>query len=211
MTVCLSYFCCKVVIKSAFLLWWTFFFLFLFTSMEIEEEKAELTYFYGKIFAFANVVTSIHHYIYLFWDLAECFCWHVVVGPPTPRPASRLHHLLAHKATLPSSIKYTMCYGGDINTGASLFEVGWNTTKIFIQKSNWTTWHAVKLQSTYIEVIGTTGQHFHWSCTLDNGSKAKRHWNKKRCKKIMAKQNNAIHEVYVYTNRDENCIPLSLI
>ena len=55
-----------------------------------------LTYFYGNIFSFDYVVTSIHRYMYLFWYFAECFCGHGIVWPPTPHAASSLHHLFAN-------------------------------------------------------------------------------------------------------------------
>ena len=45
-----------------------------------------LAYLNVKIFTFDNVVTSIHH-IYLFWDLSESFCLHVVFGSTTPHAA----------------------------------------------------------------------------------------------------------------------------
>ena len=114
----------------SFLLFSSLFFLF-FVHVDGDWEGEggvvhRLTYFYGKIFVYDNVVTSIHHYIYLFWDLSECSGTFI----PTPHAAFPFHHTpWPFKPPSPHSSHHMLWRS--YNTGAPSLEVG---TRLWYQK-----------------------------------------------------------------------------
>ena len=82
-----------------------------------------MAYFDGKIFIFENVITSIHHYVYLFENWPNGFDAMLLLDHP--------HRTLLHPLTTPwpirpsfSNLSIPACVMAEINTGAPSLEVG---------------------------------------------------------------------------------------